>query len=279
MEIIPFQIIWRAIYLAELLFRFWFLIIGMIIIELFLIKFILKFSWRKSFLASLIGNSISCFLGTIIMIFVMIIWHFLVDWFLPDYTFNLINWVATFLLMLLGSVFLETFAIKIIYKEKIKKIFLSMLIGNFISYAFIAFTIIKREKEKEIFKTEKTLYVPNKKQFILLDKSSLTIDTSSITINYNRDGKCLPNATYRGGYYLYVPFKKQIKESFQFDLRLLNEEYSGGIADVYKEIYLTKIENEYTVLLEQKNTDTTLAWEKPIITDTIVFKKLNKGSH
>lgn len=280
MKIIPLDMIWPAICVVEELSKFWFLVFGTIFIELFIIKYFLNFSWKKSFFASLIGNCVSGFIGTFIMLYGMIVWHFLVDWFLPNGTFDMINWIATFVLMLLGSVFLETFAIKIIYKEKIKKIFLSMLVGNFLSYTLIAIIMIKDVKEKEVFRTEKIEYLSNKKLFILLDKSTMSIDTSTIYINYNSDGKCLTTDDSTG-YSLHIPFKKQFKESFQFNFKLLNlkEDYSGGIEDYSKEIDVKKIENEYKILLEQKNTDTTLGWTKPIVTDTLVFKKIIKGSH
>lgn len=278
MKIISLNMIWPAIYVVEALSKFWFLVIGTIVIELFVIKYFLKFSWKKSFIISLIGNCISGFVGTYTMLVGMLFWHLLVDWMMPDGTFDTINWYATFILMCLGSVLLETLAIKFIYKEKIKRLFLPMLVGNILSYGFIAIVMIKDANEKEVYRTEKVQYLPNKQQFILLDKSFMSIDTSSISIDYNKDGKCLTlgNST---GYALNIPFKKQYKDSFQFNLKLINEEYASGMQENSADINVNKIEKEYKILLEQKNIDTSLGWKKPIITDTIVFKKLIKGSH
>ena len=75
----------------------------------------------------------------------MIFWHFIIDH-LVNGTFNTFNWVATYILMCFGSVFLETITIRLIYKEPIKNLFLPMLTGNFLSYAFIAFEMIRRRK-------------------------------------------------------------------------------------------------------------------------------------
>jgi len=86
---------------------------------------------------SLIGNLVSGFIGTFVMVFAMILWHFVVDSFLPHGTFDIVNWIATFVLMFCGSVLIETLAIKLIYKEKIKRLFLPMMIGNLFSYIFI----------------------------------------------------------------------------------------------------------------------------------------------
>ena len=132
--------VWPAVYVSETYSKFWFLVIGTIVIELFVIKAFLKYSWGKSFWVSLICNCVSGFIGTFIMAFVMLFWHLIADN-LVHGTFNTINWVATYVLMCFGSVFLETLSIKIIYKESIKKLFLPMLTGNLLSYAFIAYFI------------------------------------------------------------------------------------------------------------------------------------------
>jgi hypothetical protein len=141
MKVIFLDMVWPAIYVSQTFWKFWFLVLGSIVIEFFVIKYFLKFSWKKSFFASLIGNCVSGLLGTFLMTFAMLFWHLIVDNFVNG-TFNTINWVATYILMCLGSVFLETFTIKIIYKEPIKKLFLPMLTGNLLSYAFIAYFMV-----------------------------------------------------------------------------------------------------------------------------------------
>jgi hypothetical protein len=138
LEVVLLDMVWPALYVSETFWKFWFLVIGTIVIELFVIKYFLKFSWKKSFFVSLIGNCVSGFIGTFIMTFAMMFWHLIVDNFVHG-TFNTINWIATYILMCLGSVFLETFTIKIIYKEPIKRLFLPMLTGNLLSYIFIAY--------------------------------------------------------------------------------------------------------------------------------------------
>lgn len=133
--------VWPALYVSQTLWKFWFLVIGTIVIELFVIKYYLCFSWKKSFFASLIGNCVSGFIGTFIMTWAMLGWHIIVDPILNG-TFNSFNWIATYILMCLGSVYLETHTVSLIYKEPAKKLFLPMLTGNFLSYAFIAIVMI-----------------------------------------------------------------------------------------------------------------------------------------
>jgi hypothetical protein len=274
MKPILLDMVWPAIYVSESLSKFWFLVIGTIILELFVIKYFLKFSWTKSFIASVVGNCVSGFVGTFVMVWAMLFWHLLADRFVPHATFDIINWVATYVLMCLGSVFLETLTISIIYKEKIKRLFLPMLTGNFLSYAFIAFVMITAtDKDPDEVRAEEIKYLPTKQQFILLDSSSLQFDTATIRVSFDKDNKRL-NDTKSLNYVMVIPFKKQQENSFQFDLILPNEKYSGGIEENSKNIHFTNLADKYLVLLEQKNPDTSLGWIKPIITDTLIFKRI-----
>lgn len=274
MKIVLLDMVWPALYVSATFWKFWYLVIGTIVIETFVIKYFLKFSWTKSFMVSLIGNSVSGFIGTIVMMFAMILWHAVADNFVPHATFDTINWVATYILMCLGSVFLETLTIKLIYKEKIKRLFLPMLTGNFLSYLFIAFVMVTAtDKDPDEFKAEDLKYLPTKQKFVLLDNSTLQIDTSTIRISFDKDNRRL-NETKSFGYNLIIPFKKQFEGSFQFELKILGEENNGGINEESKAFHLTELKDIYTILLEQKNPDTSFGWTKPIITDTLLFKRL-----
>lgn len=275
MKIVLLNMVWPALYVSETFWQFWFLVIGTIFVELFVIKYFLKFSWTKSLILSVIGNLVSGFIGTFIMMWAMLFWHLIIDR-LTQATFANINWIATYILMCLGSVFLETLTIKIIYKEKIKRLFLPMLTGNLLSYAFIAFVMItKTDKDPDEVKTEIIKYLPNKQQFVLLDSSKMQIDTCSINISYDKDGKRL-NDTKSKGYSLHIPFTKQKEGSFQFELRIAGNEYAGGINGNSKDLHFMDLSNEYKIVLEQKNPDTAFGWTKPIVTDTLIFKQIIK---
>ena len=177
------NLIWPAIYVPEFFVQFWFIVIGTIIIEFFVIRSFLKFSWRKSLYITLIGNFVSMFIGTIIMTIIMFFWTIILESFASIKTFGVVNWISTFLLMCLGSVFLETLAIRLIYKEKIKKLFLPMLIGNFLSYTFIAIIMLATPDKIAYLSIGKNLiYFSNKQEVVSLDKSKLEIDTSTIRL-------------------------------------------------------------------------------------------------
>lgn len=276
MKPIFLDMVWPAIFVSTTFYKFWYLVIGTIIIETFVIKLFLKFNWKMSIIASLVGNCISGFIGTFIMIWAMLFWHFVADNFVPNGTFGTTNWVATFVLMCLGSVFLETLAIKILYKEKIKKLFLPMLTGNFLSYLFIAYSMITNSNANPAEKSIQTIkYLPNKQNFILLNKSKLFIDTSIIKISIDKNGKRM-NDSKSPGYYLTILFKKENKNDFQFEFKILEDQFTNGITDSSQELHLNELKNEFKVLMEQKNTDTSLGWQKPIITDTLIFKRIKK---
>jgi hypothetical protein len=266
--------VWPAIYVSQALWKFWFLVIATIVIETFVIKYFLKFGWKKSFIASLIGNCVSGFVGTFIMVWAMLFWHMVADNFVPHGTFGLTNWIATYILMCLGSVFLEALAIRFIYKEKIRRLFLPMLTGNFLSYAFIAYAMFTATSADPDEKRAETIkFLPNKQQFVLLDSSKMHINTATISISIGKNGKRL-NDTKSLGYNLNIPFIKQNQNSFQFDFRALGEEDSKGIDENHKDFHFINLKNEYKILLEQKSPDTSLGWRKPIITDTLIFKRL-----
>ena len=141
---ISLNVIWPAIYIYQSFSEFWLIIFGTIAIELFFLRYYLKTSWKESLFIASIGNLVSGILGTIIMMFAMLLWHLVADTLFFKGTFNPVNWAATFIFMCLGSVFLETLAVKFIFKKDTKTIFLPLLIGNVLSYIFIGIILLNK---------------------------------------------------------------------------------------------------------------------------------------
>ncbi|WP_343854805.1 hypothetical protein [Algoriphagus jejuensis] len=155
------NMVWPALYISEELRNFWFLVFGTVAIEIFIIKSFLKYPWAKSIISSVIGNLVSGSVGTFTMIWAMLIWHGVVDDFVPHATFDTINWVATYLLMCVGSVLLEALTVSIIFKDKIKRLFLPLLTGNLLTYIFIAFSMATANgKDSDEGAVGKVLEVP-----------------------------------------------------------------------------------------------------------------------
>ncbi|MCP2029496.1 hypothetical protein L1276_004683 [Flavobacterium sp. HSC-32F16] len=266
---ISLNMVWPAIYVYDEIWRFWFLVFVTIIIETFTIMAMLKYSLQKSLIASIVGNLVSGLIGTFVMMWAMLFWHLIADNFVPHATFDIINWVATYVLMCLGSVLIETFTIKLIFKETIKKLFIPLLIGNLLTYGFIAYSMMtSSDKDENIKRTEYIFYSPTPNNFILLDSTKLQIVTAKTEVLYDEKDSVL-NTTYP----LKIHFKKEKPDNFQFELRLSGEEDAGGIEVDKKIIQLDKLSDTVNIVLEQKNPDPNKGWTAPIITDTIKFVK------
>ena len=101
----------------------------------------------------------------------------------------------------------------------------------------------------------------------------MKIDTSTIEISYAKDGKRL-NDTKAKGYVLYIPFYQQPDNNFQFDFKFIGGESKDGINKDFKTFYFKELKEEYKIILEQKNPDTSFGWSKPITTDSLIFKRI-----
>lgn len=267
------NVIWPAIYVSETFWKFWYLIIGTVLIEFFVLRFSLRYSWKKSFFASLIGNLASGLVGTFIMTFGMLGWHIIADIFLQG-TFAKANWIATYFLMCLGSVLIETKTVSLIYKEKWKRLFFPMLTGNLLTYVFISFAMNASAKEAEHVRTERISYLSEKDKFTLLDSTILTIDTAYIEMWYNRANERIDNA--KPMYRLEVPFYKKHQDKYNVSFRLLEGGRSLGINENKQQLFVDDIKEEYYLILEQKNPDTSIGWLAPINTDTFAIKRVKE---
>jgi hypothetical protein len=265
------NVIWPAIYVSQTFWKFWYLIIATIVIELVVLRLLLRFSWKKAFFASVIGNLVSGIAGTFVMMFGMLGWHAVADHFLQG-TFSDVNWVMTYLLMCVGSVLIETKTVSLIYKVSLKKLFLPMLTGNLLTYIFIAFAMKASAKEAEIVKKERILFLSDTEQFTLLDSTVLSVDTAFIEIWYNRANERKDNA--KPHFRLQVPFDKKNPDEYNVSFRLLDEGRSLGISDSKQQIFVDSIKDEFSVILEQKNPEPNVGWKVPLETDTFRLKRI-----
>jgi hypothetical protein len=135
------NMVWPAIYIASGLAKLWYCIFFTIAIEWIILKFFLKDKWGKTLVMSAIGNVVSGLAGIFIMPWVMILWHFIADRFMPDATFDNINWFLSYVFMCIGSVALEAMVVMLTFKKPFKKLIFSMLIGNALTYLLIGILI------------------------------------------------------------------------------------------------------------------------------------------
>ena len=266
------DVVWPALYVSQELWKFWYLIIGTVVLETFTIRYILNFSFLKSLWISVFGNLMSGFIGTIVMTLGMLPWHLIVDNLVPDATFDIRNWIATFILMCFGSVIIESIFVRIIIKQSFRKIFKAMVWGNLLSYTFIAYILFtKTDKNPDEAKIKYTYFLPNKRAFTLLNKSYMRLDTAFASISLDKNGDIL-NDRKGYGYNLTVPFAKSDSGSFVFSLDIKDKSKgrgSSGTNEHFVEIDLRNLDDTIEIVLEQKNPDSNIGWQSPIVTDTI----------
>jgi hypothetical protein len=131
------NVVWPAIYVYDSHTRFWYLAFLTVIVEAYAIHYFLKCSYKKAFIISFAANILSATVGIYLLTIGMMGWHFIADRIVHG-TFHIFNKIATLVLMLFLSVAFESLFVKIIWKYKIRETFISLMIGNFISYTIIA---------------------------------------------------------------------------------------------------------------------------------------------
>lgn len=269
LSILPSNVIWPALYIAETLLKFWFLIIMTIVVEMFVLKYALGYSYLKSFVASLIGNLVSGLVGTYLMVFGMLGWHFIFDQILFNSTFNIVNWVASYVLMCLGSVAIETLIIKLIYKEKFKTLFKPLLIGNMLTYIIIAAIKTLATSDPKVIVSEQTTYVPLKQEFQLLDSTQIHLgDEAEFKVIEYQLNDSLYNKKI-----LFIPFQGEKENYARFHFEPLGRnDKAFGLPKKNIEITLNDMPSDSIVLqLRQKMPDSLKWTQQP--TDTLVLIK------
>jgi len=128
------NVIWPGAFIADSIYKTWFLIFISIIIEtFFLYLFLRPITLHKALGMSCVGNVISTFGGTLLSSFGVVGWHLFADP-MAGGTFAHINWIATVIIMCLLSVLIEFVALRIIFKYPAKQLIIPVLIGNISTY-------------------------------------------------------------------------------------------------------------------------------------------------
>ncbi|MEO6327961.1 MAG: hypothetical protein ABIO55_03475 [Ginsengibacter sp.] len=123
-------------------------------------------------------------------------------------------------------------------------------------------------------------YLPDKTIFTLLDGTKMQIDTAWTEESFTyHNGKRIMDSS--DGYDFAVPVKNDSIENFTFIFSLLdttNRMFTnpGPEEDGFCHLRPKKLLDEMKIVLEQKDTDTSKGWMNPSITDTVIFKKLQK---
>jgi hypothetical protein len=164
----------------------------------------------------------------------------------------------------------------------LKKIYLIVLIAlsltgcDFIYKNNGTFGSSQSKEEAKKNGAEIVQYLPNKNTFKLIDSTVLLIDTAWTEMSFTyKNGERFYDSQF--GYIFNVPFKKEVPNSFTFSFELLdksNQEFTNGIGEDKCELRPKILKDTLKIILEQKNTEKGVGWISPIITDTIVFRKI-----
>lgn len=125
--------------------------------------------------------------------------------------------------------------------------------------------------------SEVILFLPDKNIFHLLDGTVLTLDTAWTEVSFSfKKGKRDLDSSY--GFHFSIPFKKERPNMFTFHFSLLdttNRMFTNGMEENLTQLCPKKIYNEMRIILDQKNPDTSKGWTNPIVTDTIIYKRIS----
>ena len=286
------DMVWPALYVADEMWHLWYLIFLTIVIEAAVIKIMFKTKIGTSILISAVANIASGLAGVYVLPLVLILWHLLVDWFLNG-TFNVFNWVATFILMFAGSVVLEVFIVRWFWKLDKRKLWIAMFWGNLLTYGLTAFLIISGKyypSWKEDYQYSKASYsyelalkedpgavryIPSKDTLKLLNDGYCVLDTIWIQRQYRtyRNSKDRENV----GYDLVITFHQmpeKISETYLLEFLVDGDNTSPEIGRNI--ISLDNISDSMMMTVNQRNSDISIGWQSPVISDTIELYRLKK---
>jgi hypothetical protein len=131
------DMIWPAIYVFGSHVRFWYIAVTGMLLEAVVLRWRLIPKTRKALLISFVANAFSATVGLCLLAFGMLGWHLVVDSFVAG-TFALFNRIATIVIMLVGSTFLEILVVRGIWKYPLRQTFFVFVLGNALSCGAIA---------------------------------------------------------------------------------------------------------------------------------------------
>lgn len=131
------NMIWPAIYISGAIWGLSYLVIVSVLIEAAIFYLWLHIKPFKALLVAVIGNCVSFFIGTWVMSVAMLGWHFIADRFFGG-TFNIPNYVISFILLYLGTCLIELFVVKLLLRNyTFRQLAPAVFIGNLVTYLLV----------------------------------------------------------------------------------------------------------------------------------------------
>lgn len=192
--------------------------------------------------------------------------------FSPNENSEILTIITCLTIVLIIISFTEIYISKLVFKSELKKNYYILLcLLNLLTYILIFFSFYpKSYVDKNILSYNRYIFEPNKTELKLFDNSIVKIDNACSSENIYKISKTNSYFIFR------IPIKQigtnRMLYSFEILDNSLNESF--GESENCKEISISKLDNEVKVFFEQKNPNPNIGWKKPIITDTIIFKKI-----
>lgn len=180
--------------------------------------------------------------------------------------------ITSLTIVLIFISFTEIYISKLVFKSELKiNYYILLCLLNLLTYILIFFSFYpKSYVDKDILSYNRYIFKPNKTELKLFDNSIVKIDNACSSENIYKISKTNSYFIFR------IPIKQigtnRMLYSFEILDNSLNESF--GESENCKEISISKLDNEVTVFFKQKNPNPNIGWKKPIITDTIVFRKI-----
>jgi len=134
------NMVWPSLYISKGLRSSWQVILGGLIIEFIFIKLFTKNGYTKSALMALLMNIVSTLVGIIAVPITGFLGEFvLYILFSSEGTFSTSHWYFAYITAILCNVLFEGLTLKLIFKEKFRKIFWWLFVANAISIIICIF--------------------------------------------------------------------------------------------------------------------------------------------
>jgi hypothetical protein len=131
------NLIWPAVFISAEIYKLSYLVIVSILIESLIYYLYLNINPLKAMLVTAISNGVSFLVGTQFLSIAMIGWHFIADRFTGG-TFNLVNYIVSFLFLYLGTCLIELLVVRILLRSyTFKQLAPAVFIGNLITYLMV----------------------------------------------------------------------------------------------------------------------------------------------
>ena len=119
-------------------------------------------------------------------------------------------------------------------------------------------------------------YVADKNKFKLLDGTTMTTDTAWTEVSFTySNGERVLDSSY--GFHFSIPFRQADPDNFSFSFSLLdttNRMFTNGMDSNLTQLCPKRLYDEMRIVLEQKDPDTSKGWTNPIVTDTIIYRRI-----